>query len=160
DAQLVLEHAREPIRCHVVADDLHRHLFGADDAVRAAVVVANTVRDVREHLREAARRRLHAGTRRRQNQNRNENRNQNQNPEPRTPNAEPVQACTHVSDPRIAKIAGRFKAPASSARATNAEAFATAKLTPLTLRSRGTPGMSRGYGDEQSTVRPSIDTSA
>jgi hypothetical protein len=33
-------------------------------------------------------------------------------------------------------------------------AFATAKLMPLRLRSRGTPGMSRGYGDVVSNHRP------
>src|SRR5262249_2405534 len=164
DAQLVFQHARETVRHHVVADDLNRDFLCADDALRAAVELADAVGDVREHLTEAAARKLPFGASRtdaRKLRNQNENENQNRNPEPRTPNPEPLHACPPVWAPRIAKIDFGFKLESTStARATKAEAFATAKLTPFRFRSRGTPGISRGYGDDSTTVRPPIVASA
>src|SRR5262245_9142362 len=78
DAQLVLEYTREAIRHHVVADDLNRHLFGADDALRAAVELADAVGDVRQHFGDAAAGGLAGRASRtcaRQGQNRNQDEN-------------------------------------------------------------------------------------
>src|SRR5262249_9450394 len=157
DAQLVLEQAREAVGHEGAADDLNRQFLRADDALRAAVELPDAIRNLRQHVAERA---VLPGRSFRTDARQNQNRNQNQNPEPRTPNAEPLQACTHVWAPRIAKIAAGFKLdPISTARATKAEALATAKLTPFRLRSREIPGMSRGYADASRTARPSISAS-